>query len=198
VALRVRRKAALEEKLLAAVESLHGRGLGYGDISVETLISEAGVTRSTFYAYFEDKDALLRDLAGTVVDELLQPWLAIQPHGSKSDLRRGIDEICRTYRAHGAIMVAIDEPIPGGGAEREFTGLMARGAAAVSAYVKAGQAAGLIDPTLDAATVAALLMWMSERGLAKLVADAAPRDIDALAEGLTEIFWRTLRGEAGV
>ena len=197
-ALRARRKAALEVKLLGAIESLHDRGLAYGDMSVEQLITEADVTRSTFYSYFEDKDALLRDLAGTVLDELLRPWFAIEPEGSKDDLRRGIDGIFRTYRAHRVIMIAIDEPIPGGSAEREFTGLMARAGAAVSAYVKAGQAAGLVDPGLDATTVAALLMWMSERGLAKLVANAPMREIDGLAQGLTEIFWRTLRGSTAV
>ncbi len=41
-------------------------------------------------------------------------------------------------------------------------------------------------------------MWMSERGLAKLVAHAGPRELDALADGLTEIFWRTLRGGPAV
>lgn len=195
-ALRARRKAALEAKLLAAVESLHDRGLAYGDMSVESLISQAGVTRSTFYSYFEDKDALLRDLASTVLDQLLKPWFAIEPQGSKNDLRRGIDGIFRSYRAHRVIMVAIDEPLPGGSAEREFEGLMARSATAVAGYIKAGQAAGTVDATLDAATLSALLMWMSERGLAKLVAHAGPRERDALADGLTEIFWRTLRGGA--
>lgn len=195
-ALRARRKAALEVKLLGAVESLHDRGLAYGDMSVEQLITKAGVTRSTFYSYFDDKDALLRDLAGTVLDELLRPWFAIEPQGSKDDLRRGIDGIIRAYRAHRVIMVAIDEPVPGGSAEREFEGLMARSTTAVSAYIKAGQVSGTVDATLDAATVAALLMWMSERGLAKLVANAGTRELDSLADGLTEIFWRTLRGGA--
>lgn len=195
-ALRARRKAALEVKLLGAVESLHDRGLAYGDMSVEQLITKAGVTRSTFYSYFDDKDALLRDLAGTVLDELLRPWFAIEPQGSKDDLRRGIDGIIRAYRAHRVIMVAIDEPVPGGSAEREFEGLMARSTTAVSAYIKAGQVSGTVDATLDAATVAALLMWMSERGLAKFVANAGTRELDSLADGLTEIFWRTLRGGA--
>lgn len=181
-------------KLLAAVESLHERGFAYGDVSVERLITEAGVTRSTFYSYFEDKDALLRDLAGTVLDQLLEPWFAIEPQGSKEDLRRGIDGIFRAYREHRVIMVAIDEPIPGGSAEREFEGLMARSATAVAAYIKAGQRSGTVDATLDAATLSALLMWMSERGLAKLVANAETRELDALADALTEIFWRTLRG----
>nr|BBX81751.1 hypothetical protein MFLOJ_55380 [Mycobacterium florentinum] len=47
-ALRERRKAALELKLLAAVERLHEEGLAYGEVSVERLLTAAGVTRSTF------------------------------------------------------------------------------------------------------------------------------------------------------
>lgn len=195
-ALRARRKVALREKLLAAVERLNDEGLAYGEISVERLISEAGVTRSTFYSYFDDKDALLQDLAAAVLDELLEPWFAIEPGGSKEDLRRGIDGIFRTYRVHRAIMVAIDEPVPGGSAEHEFDGLMAQSGAAVCAYINAEQAAGTVNQTLDAATVSALLMWMSERGLAKMVATAKPGELAAMAGGLTEIFWRTLRGGA--
>ena len=192
-ALRARRKAALQEKLLAAVERFHEQGVVYGDVSVAQLITVAGVTRSTFYAYFPDKDALLRDLAAAVLDQLLDPWIAI-PGGSKEDLRRGIEAIIKTYRCHRAVMVAIDEPIPDGYAQREFERLMDRGTAAVSAYIKAGQTAGDIRSSLDAGTTSSLLMWMTERGLAKMVANAGPRELDTLADGLTEIFWRTLRG----
>ena len=67
-------------------------------------------------------------------------------------------------------------------------------AAAVSAYIAQGQSSGDFDSELDATTTAALLMWMTERGLAKLVADAADEELGALADSLTEIFWRTLRG----
>jgi TetR/AcrR family transcriptional regulator, ethionamide resistance regulator len=196
-ALRAKRKVALEASLLSAVESLHDDGLVFGDMSVERLITTAGVTRSTFYSYFEDKDALLRDLAGSVLDDMLQQWLAIPPDGSKADFRRGIDEIFVKYRAHRVVMLAIDEPTPGGSAEREFTDLMGRSSAAVARYIKAGQSFGTVDKALNSTTTAALLMWMSERGLAKMVADAPREDLDTLAEALTEIFFRTLRGGAG-
>jgi TetR/AcrR family transcriptional regulator, ethionamide resistance regulator len=193
-ALRARRKAALQEKLLGAVEQLHDHGRAYGETSVEQLITTAGVTRSTFYSYFEDKDALLRDLASSVLDELLEQWSVILPGGSREDLRRGIAAIIKAYRPHRAIMVAIDEPVPDGHAAREFERLMERGATAVTEYIKAGQAAGDIPSTLDAVTTSELLMWMTERGLAKMVANSQPRNLDAFADGLTEIFWRTLRG----
>lgn len=193
-ALRARRKAVLHDKLLGAVERLHEQGNPYGDVSVESLIRTAGVTRSTFYSYFEDKDALLRELAATVLDQLLEPWLALAPGGSQAELHRGIEAIIAAYRPHRAIMVAIDEPVPGGNAAREFESLMYRAASAVSAYIEQGQSSGDFDSRLDATTTAALLMWMTERGLAKLVADAADEDLAALADSLTEIFWRTLRG----
>ena len=180
--------------MLAAVELLHDEGFAFGDMSVERLITAAGVTRSTFYSYFEDKDALLRDLAGSVLDDLLAPWQSIRPDGSKEDLRRGIDEIFAKYRAHRVVMLAIDEPSPGGSAEREFTALMGRSAAEVSRYIRAGQSSGIVDKDLNAKATATLLMWMSERGLAKMVAEARPGDLDGLGEALTEIFWRTLRG----
>ncbi|OBH11137.1 TetR/AcrR family transcriptional regulator [Mycobacterium sp. E1747] len=193
-ALRARRKASLEADLLSAVESLHGDGLAFGDMSVERLITTAGVTRSTFYSYFVDKDALLGDLARSVLDDLLQPWLSLPPDGSKADLRLAIDEIFAKYRTHRVVMLAIDEPLPGGSAEREFVGLMGRSADVLTRFIREGQASGRIDKSLSSATTAALLMWMSERGLAKMVADAHHDELERLAEALTEIFWRTLRG----
>lgn len=195
-ALRARRKATLEADLLSAVESLHDDGLAFGDMSVERLISTAGVTRSTFYSYFEDKDALLRDLARSVLDDLLQTWQSIRADGSKADLRRGVDEIFVKYRTHRVVMLAIDEPFPGGSAEREFVDLMGRSTDVVTRFIQAGQQTGRIDKDLSSTTTAALLMWMSERGLAKMVADAHDDELDRLAEALTEIFWRTLRGAA--
>lgn len=195
-ALRARRKSTLEARLLSAVESLHDDGLTFGDMSVERLITTAGVTRSTFYSYFVDKDTLLRDLARSVLDDLLQPWLSLRADGSKAAFRRVIDEIFAKYRTHRVVMLAIDEPSPGGSAEQEFIGLMGRSADVVTRFIQEGQAAGRIDKALSSTTTAALLMWMSERGLAKMVADARPDELDDLAEALTEIFWRTLRGTA--
>lgn len=179
------------------MELLHQEGLAFGDMSVELLITRAGVTRSTFYSYFDDKDGLLRDLASSILDDLLQPWLSMSADGCKADFRQMIDEIFAKYRKHRVVMLLIDEPSPGGSAEREFTDLMGRSAAAIARYIKAGQAAGTIDKGLNANTTATLLMWMSERGLAKMVAGAKPAELDALADSLTEIFWRTLRGATG-
>jgi AcrR family transcriptional regulator len=187
----------MRQRLLEAVEQLHEQGLRYGEVSLEQILSEAQLTRSTFYAYFDDKDALLRELASVVLDELLVPWQQLPPVPTRAEFRRGIDAIVRAYVPHRAVMVAIAELSPTGQAAAEFSALMDQSTQAVAAYIVAGQSAGRVDGTLHPPTVAALLMWMTERGLAKLVAPARPDELGGLVDALTEIFWRTLFEEDG-
>ena len=55
------RSAATRERLTAsAVRAFAERG--YADARVSDIVAEAGVTQPTFYAYFDSKEALFRDL----------------------------------------------------------------------------------------------------------------------------------------
>jgi TetR/AcrR family transcriptional regulator, ethionamide resistance regulator len=192
-ALRARRRVELSAKLLAAIERLYDQGEPYSDVSVERLIREAGVTRSTFYSYYADKDALLGELALTVLDGLVAFWSRLSPSLTRGELEDAISQILTAYIPHRAVMVAICNPVPSRDARAVFeTMFMERSAKKVARFIKAGQDQGHIDPELDADTTAALLMWMTERGLDKLVARAEPQRVQALARSLTDIFWRTL------
>ena len=56
---RAQRRDEVRRRLLAVVEQLLTEGESYAEISVERLVSEANLSRSTFYVYFEDKGDLL-------------------------------------------------------------------------------------------------------------------------------------------
>lgn len=192
--LRARRKKELTERLLGAVERLHDSGEAYSEISVERLIREAGVTRSTFYSHFDHKDSLLSELASGVLDELLTYWTDMPSGPSKVDLRQAIGDIFEAYLPHRAVMVAIDEPAPDSEIAERFTSMMGRSTAAVADRIRTEQARGAMATDVHPETLAELLMWMTERGLAKLVEPDA--DILRLADSLTEIFWRAWYGGA--
>ena len=49
------RKSTQRERLLASMVATVNRG-GYGGANVSRIITEAGVSRPTFYEYFSDKD----------------------------------------------------------------------------------------------------------------------------------------------
>ena len=81
---RGRRREEVEAKLLAAVERLLESGESYTEISVERLAREAGVARSTFYVYFNDKGHLLQKLTEDVIADFLvaaSGWWDLLPGG---------------------------------------------------------------------------------------------------------------------
>src|SRR5271168_2650179 len=67
---RQQRREQLERRLLDATERLMCDGASFTELSVDRLATEAGISRASFYIYFEDKGHLLRRLAGQVFGEL--------------------------------------------------------------------------------------------------------------------------------
>lgn len=65
------RRAALEQKLLAATEELLQGGAAYADLSIEQITTRAGVSRTVFYGCFRDKRDLLMRAAHQVADPLV-------------------------------------------------------------------------------------------------------------------------------
>jgi AcrR family transcriptional regulator len=56
---RTERRAATTEQILAATDELLAEGEGFADLSVERITERAGLSRTAFYDYFEDKRELL-------------------------------------------------------------------------------------------------------------------------------------------
>src|SRR5881628_1602946 len=67
---RQERRGQIERSLLDATERLMADGASYTELSVDRLATEAGISRATFYIYFEDKGHLLRRLTRQVFDDL--------------------------------------------------------------------------------------------------------------------------------
>src|SRR5262245_31017008 len=107
---RAQRRESVQAELLGAVERLLERGESYTELSVERLVAEAGVSRSTFYVYFEDKGDLLRALADEVVVEISQAgrtWWDLPPYASKADVRDALWRVFTVYRDHRAVFGAV-------------------------------------------------------------------------------------------
>ena len=79
---RQERRDQIERRLLDATERLMNDGASFTELSVDRLATEAGISRASFYIYFEDKGYLLRRLATQVFDDLIraaQLWWSVQP-----------------------------------------------------------------------------------------------------------------------
>jgi AcrR family transcriptional regulator len=200
-ALRARRREAILRKLLAAVEQLSESGETYPEFSVERLIRTAGVNRSTFYSYFDDKVDLLQALTDQVLDQLLDAaryWYELPANASKADLHGALGQVIEAYVSQRVVMTAMADAAAGNVAlSKAYETLMDRSTAALAVYIRRGQQEGFMDGRLDPEGSAAWLMWMSEGGLARMISPATADERARLHTGLTDIFWDGLGMGAG-
>ncbi|UXA11522.1 TetR/AcrR family transcriptional regulator [Mycobacterium sp. SMC-8] len=196
---RATRREEIAALLFAAAERQIVDGVSFAAISVEQLITGAEIARSTFYVYFEDKGALVLELADRVtrqVGEAASSWFSLQPGATRDDLRAALGEIVAEYARHRHMLAAVAEAAAYDGRVRaQYAGVMERRFGDMSASFREQQLSGLIDPDLDLERVAPWLAWMIERGLYQLMSDSDIPAADRL-DGMTTVVWETLYARA--
>lgn len=193
---RQQRREHMESRLLDATERLMGDGASFTELSVDRLASEAGISRASFYIYFEDKGHLLRRLAAAVFDDLAvagERWWGVADRRNPDDLRASIAGIVASYRRHQPVLVALSEMAGYDPATAQtYRDLLAAISQRVYRVIEGGQADGSIRPDISAAATASALTQMVER-TCQLNVPAQPPDHDAqLTETLVEIIWAAL------
>ena len=195
-ATRQQRREQMERRLLDATERLMRDGASFTELSVDRLSTEAGISRASFYIYFEDKGHLLRRLAGQVFGDLssgAERWWGVAWRHDPDDVRAAMAGIIESYRRHQPVLVALNEMAaydpPTAETYRELlTAISHR----MTRVIEDGQADGSIRRELAAATTASALTWMVERACQQNLPVKA-RDYDAeLAATLAEIIWGAL------
>jgi len=193
---RQQRRERMERRLLDATERLMRDGASFTELSVDRLSTEAGISRASFYIYFEDKGHLLRRMAGQVFADLADSadrWWRVAGRRDPDDVRAAMDGILATYRRHQPVLVALNEmaaydPLVGATYRNLLTAITGR----ATRVIENGQADGAIRRELPAATTASALTWMVERTCQQDL-PGAPASHDAeLAATLAEIVWNTL------
>lgn len=171
-------------------------GASFTELSVDRLSTEAGISRASFYIYFEDKGHLLRRLANQVFADLAASadrWWSVSSRHNPDDVRAAMDGIIASYRRHQPLLVALNEmagydPLVAATYRNLLTAVTGR----MTRVIEEGQADRSIRPDLVAATTASALTWMVERACQQNL-PAKPRDYDAeLAATLAEIVWGAL------
>jgi TetR/AcrR family transcriptional regulator, ethionamide resistance regulator len=201
-ALHATRRDVVRARLLTAIEALFDQGETFAGLTVERLISEAGLSRSTFYTYFTDKTELLQELAADVLEELLfdaaAHWWERDRIASRDELHEGTRRIIVAFVKHRVIMRAMSDAAATNVAIREQWGtLMKQSADLVARHISVGQAAGFIDAGLDPESTATWLNWAAERSLTMLVAPSTPDEAERWHTVMTDLYWNVLyRGAA--
>ena len=192
---RATRREEIARRLFAAAELLLDEGTSFASISVEQLITGAEIARSTFYVYFEDKGALVLELADRVtrqVGEAASAWFKLQPGATREDLRTALGEIVNEYTRHRHMLAAVAEAAAYDERVRaQYAGVMEHRFGDMSTSFRDQQLAGLIAADVDVEAVAPWLGWMIERGLYQLTSDSDTPAAERL-DGMTTIVWQTL------
>ena len=192
---RAERREAIGNRLFAIVERLLAEGSAFSEISVEQLITEADIARSTFYVYFEDNGALMIELMERVtraVGDAADDWFHLPPKASRADLRNALARLAAAYRQHGLMMSAVIEAAAyDPRVQDEYALVMARRCEDMNRSFIPQQRDGSIRGDIDLAAVTPWLAWMFERGLNQLVGQGADLTESAL-DGVTSVVWQTL------
>uniref|UniRef100_UPI003568E293 TetR/AcrR family transcriptional regulator n=1 Tax=Paraconexibacter sp. TaxID=2949640 RepID=UPI003568E293 len=155
------RREAIVTDMLRVVEELMEDGASFADITVEQLITEAGISRSTFYVYFEDKGVLLLALAEDVVGRLIDAarvWWELPPDGTRADVESALRGIADVYAQHASIWSAlVDTSAYDPNVRASFRGVVALAIEGVSRHIREGQKAGTVRAGLDPKRTAAWL-----------------------------------------
>jgi TetR/AcrR family transcriptional regulator, ethionamide resistance regulator len=174
----------------------------FDEINVAAILRLAGVSRASFYFYFESKHAVLAELVRRAVGEGHQAaghWLERpddEPPGAS--LREGTAAGVRLWKEKGPVLRAIvenwrtDEALA-----RLWAEQMDSYTAAAAGRIARDRRAGWASPTtVDPHTLASALSWLGERAYYLAAIGVAPfDDEERLVDVLTEIWMLTVYGE---
>jgi AcrR family transcriptional regulator len=193
---RQERREQIERQLLDATERLMAAGASFTELSVDRLATEAGISRASFYIYFEDKGHLLRSLTGQVFADLAnaaERWWSVAQRRDPTDVLAAMTGIVASYRRHQPLLVALNEmagydPQVGATYREVLTAIAAR----LTEVIEDGQAGGAIRRDVSSAITASTLTWMVERACQQNLPGSPPSYDAELAATFTQIVWGAL------
>lgn len=190
------RRREIRNRLLAAIDSLAAEGETYSTVSVEKLATAAGISRATFYIYFEGKADLLQAWFVETLEDLAaaaEGWWTLGADATQDDLAAALDAVMDVYLGQGGLMAAInDEATQNDDLRSTLSGAIQRGIDGLREHIERGQAEGFVDPALLAPETAAWLVWLIERGLNQVLATVDAEQSALLRRNLTSMIWNVL------
>ncbi len=187
------RRTAVERSILDAAEGLLEEE-SFHELTVEDVMKSAGLTRTAFYRYFPDLEAVLLRRMSELHAELATAanlWLDLTAEPTKSILtaNAGLAEV---YNQHGRILLAFaDAAGRGPQIEKAWHETIQSFIAPVEARIEDLRARGLTNIANTEETARALV-WMNERYLLETFGRRSGTDVTIAAQTLAEIWRRVL------
>ncbi len=189
------------EAILAATERLLAERPLH-ELRVAEIIAAAGVSRSSFYAHFDSKAAVIAECLRRALSEItlaFEPVHATADDGLEAAIRASLRSWARICERHGALLLAASEEWP---ADRRlgepWLAMLTDVAAGTARLVDDLRARGLAPAGADPAALSDCLTWGFERVLQVALAGGAEglEDAGAIVEPLTQMMLGGLFGRA--
>jgi AcrR family transcriptional regulator len=186
--------------ILAATEQLL-RERPLNELSVSDIIEAAGVSRTSFYAYFGSKTSVIAEALSRVMDQVMvavDPFLSAPAADVERPIRASLERWVEVCSVHGALLRAVSEEWPH---DEQLRGLwfamLERVSARTARVIRAARRHGQAPAGADPDALAACLMWGYERVLhVSLVGEGQGLGSpDAIVEPLTQMMLGGLYGQ---
>jgi TetR/AcrR family transcriptional regulator, ethionamide resistance regulator len=193
------KRAAAAARILEATERLLRDGERFTEISVERLLAEADVSRSTFYVHFADKSTLLIAVVDHAIDEVMQTaekWWAADHTSTPDDAEATVRELIKVYRKHAPLLRTLAEV---GAYDDQVADVWRakrqRYADILSERVRREQSAGFVSADVDVDMAATAVGQLVDVMILEHVAHGSPRKDKQLAQTIARIGWLAYYGQ---
>ncbi|MEA2171671.1 MAG: TetR/AcrR family transcriptional regulator, ethionamide resistance regulator [Solirubrobacteraceae bacterium] len=192
---RAEQRELLRSGIFSAFERLLQR-IPYAEMTVDQIIGESDIGRSTFYAHFNDKADLLVAAFNAINLEsrdVFRGWVELPAPPPRSALENVIGELFDLFLGHRDVLAALVQAAGSDTAvDQHYVSLHDTFIEPLRDHIIAGQANGAVHTTLDPDRTAAWLVWMLERGLHQLVGAAGTAEAARHLQAVTDIVWFAL------
>jgi AcrR family transcriptional regulator len=177
-------------RIVAAAGRLLSTGRRFRDLTVEDVMTEAGLARTVFYRHFDGLPGVVLGLLETLLGAIVAEADAGDP-SDREILHRQLALVVHTFRSHGPLILALDEAAHHDHAVEQAYRAWLDHAVDVSAeLIECGVARGHTPP-MPVLDVARALTAMNARYLLDLIARDPEFDTDAALEALWTVWRRT-------
>jgi AcrR family transcriptional regulator len=187
-----------DRRRTALLESLdhHLREGSLDSINIADISRRAGVTRSAFYFYFENKASAVAALMEEMYDESLLAADQLRADGSPAE---NIDAMVRglfsAWEKHEHLFRASLDARATSATVRELWDSDRESfVPVISSMIEAERASGAAPPGTDATALASVLLELNDRMLERL-ALGGPLDREQLVEAVVQVWRRTIYGD---
>ena len=192
------KRAAAATRVVEATERLLRAGERFTEIPVERLLTEADVSRSTFYVHFADKSALLVALAERGIGEVMaagELWWRHDHRLGPADAAATVRELIKVYRRNFAILRTLHEVGSYDDTVRDlWRDRRESYSATLAGRVRREQDEGLVAVEVEVEVTASIVGQMVDSAILDHVAHGSPRRDRQVAETIARMGWLAYYG----